>query len=43
MSTFQKCPKSVSQMALQVMCDMGQYFWPGLTKVVESNPKLLTE
>lgn len=29
------------QQAARVMCDMGQYFWPGISKVVEANPKLL--
>jgi hypothetical protein len=29
--------------AVQIMCESGQYFWPGLSKIVESNPKLLTE
>lgn len=30
------------QIAAEVMCNMGQYFWPGLAPLVEKNPKLLT-
>jgi hypothetical protein len=30
------------QQAIQIMCDGGQYFWPSLSKLVESNPKLIT-
>jgi hypothetical protein len=29
--------------AAQIMCEAGQYFWPALSKLVEADPKLVTQ